>query len=203
MEFVIENDKLLEVQNPDQDVHIPEGVKSLAGDVFNSLKEVRNVWFPSSLVDYHGYRVLLFRHQENIFVHQDNPVFASHEGVLYNRNLTRLLCCPMKKQGTYKLAPSTRTISTDAFCCSSLDEIILNDGLETIERTVFAGRWHMKWIYIPESVSQIDEMAFDGEWTSQGILVKRDSYAHKWARRFHERLYKCVDFDEEADKQKR
>lgn len=32
-----------------------------------------------------GVRVLLFRDQENIFVHQDNPVFSSYDGVLYNK----------------------------------------------------------------------------------------------------------------------
>ncbi|MBQ8958526.1 MAG: hypothetical protein IJ057_08525 [Bacteroidales bacterium] len=94
MEFVIENNKLLEIKKPEKDVHIPEGVTSLDHDVFNSLKEVKNVWFPSSLIDCHGGRVLLFRDQENIFVDPDNPMFSSDEGVLYNKDYTVFTLLP-------------------------------------------------------------------------------------------------------------
>ena len=201
MEFVIENGKLLEVRNPDQDVHIPEGVTGVAPYLFDSLEETKNIWFPASLVNCNEH--VFFKHQENVFVHSDNPVFASHDGVLYDKNQTLLIRCPWKKHGIYKLAPTTKTISTDAFCCSALDEIILNDGLETIEKYAFNGRTDKKGIFIPRSVKSIDARAFTGEWTCQRIIVLKDSYAYQWARIHHERLYECADFDEAADLQRR
>ena len=194
MDFIIENGKLVEIKNPERDIHIPEGVKSLDHDVFNSLNEAKNVWFPKSLVDCQGARVLLFRDQENIFVHQDNPAFSSYDGVLYNKELTVLICCPMKKTGIYKSALTTKCIAEDAFCCSCLQELILNDGLESIERYAFADSNINQWIYIPQSVKHIDKDAFTGEWSNQCILVDKDSYAHCYAKQKDSSVwrYRCI-----------
>lgn len=194
MDFIIENDKLIEIKNPEQDIHIPEGVKSLDHDVFNNLKEAKNVWFPASLVNCRGPRVLLFRDQENIFVHQDNPAYSSYDGVLYNKDLTVLICCPMNKKGIYKSAPTTKSIAEDAFCCSCLDELILNNGLESIGRYAFADSFIHHWIFIPESVCHIDKDAFTGEWSNQCILVVKDSFAHRYAKQKNSSVwrYRCI-----------
>ena len=194
MEFIIENSKLVEIKNPEQDIYIPEGVKSLGHDVFNCLEEAKNIWFPKSLVDCRGARVLLFRNQENIFVHQENPVYSSYDGVLYNKDLTVLICCPMGKKGIYKLAPTTKSIAEDAFCCSSLEELILNEGLESIEQYAFADSNINHWIFIPESVSHIDKDAFAGEWSNQCILVVKGSYAHHYAKQKDSSVwrYRCI-----------
>lgn len=194
MDFIIENGKLVEIKNPERDIHIPEGVKSLDHDVFNSLEEAKNVWFPKSLVDCRGARVLMFRDQENIFVHQDNPVFSSCDGVLYNKDLTVLICCPMKKTGIYKSALTTKSIAENAFCCSSLEELILNDELESIERYAFADSNINHWIFIPESVNHIDKDAFTGEMSNQCILVVKNSYAHRYAKQKNSSVwrYRCI-----------
>lgn len=184
MEFIIENDKLIEIKNPEQDVHIPEGVTSLDHDVFNSLKEAKNVWFPASLINCHGKRVLLFRDQENVFVHQDNPMFSSYDGVLYNKDLTVLLCCPMKKRGAHRLASTTKSIADDAFCCSNLEEVELNDRLEFIGMYAFSDCDYLGRILIPESVKHIDNEAFVGLMgNSHPIMVIRNSYAHYYAKK--------------------
>lgn len=194
MEFIIKDKKLVDIKDPEPDVHIPEGVEKLERDVFNDLKETRNVWFPKSLVDCRGPRVLLFRDQANIFVHPGNPVFSSDDGVLYNKDFSVLLCCPMKKRGSYRTLPMTKTIAEDAFCCSILDELVLNRGLESIERYAFCDSSIHKWVIIPETVKHIDKEAFAGEWNNQCIVVVEGSYAHYYVMYEDNSIwkYRCI-----------
>lgn len=114
--------------------------------------------------------------------------------MLYNKDLTVLICCPMKKTGIYKSALTTKSIAENAFCCSCLQELILNDGLESIGRYAFSDSNIKQWIFIPESVNHIDKEAFTGECSNQCILVVKDSYAHRYAKQKDNRVwrYRCI-----------
>lgn len=191
MEFVINNGVLEDIINPEIDVHIPNGVVKLGRDVFNLNSITKNVYFPASLTDCHNNRSLIFRHQENIFVDSNNPVYSSHNGVLYNKEQTILICCPMGKKGVYKTAPTTKIIEKDAFCCSKLKKLVLNKGLKRIHRWVFADDCIQESILIPRSVSHISSRAFEGEHSSGSIIVYRNSYAHEYAKNIDYVRYRC------------
>ncbi|MBQ8958527.1 MAG: TIGR02452 family protein [Bacteroidales bacterium] len=96
----------------------------------------------------------------------------------------------MNKRGIYKLALTTKMVAEDAFCCSCLDEVVLNDGLESIGRYAFSDNNIRHWIFIPKSVIHIDKEAFVGEWSSQSIVVVKDSYAHYYAKK-NRVQYRC------------
>ncbi|MBE6268014.1 MAG: TIGR02452 family protein [Bacteroidales bacterium] len=198
MEFTIIDNILKDIIEPEIDVHIPEGVVKLSADVFNFNKITKNVYFPASLVDCSEYRSLIFRYQENIYVNDDNPIYSSHNGVLYSKDMMTLLCCPMGKTGTFKTAPTTKEIAQDAFCCSLLDELILNEGLESIHRWAFADSFIKKPILVPQTVKYISKKAFEGEWSGGNVIVYPDSYAHDYAKEVEYVKYTCVPYDDLA-----
>lgn len=65
---------------------------------------------------------------ENIYVDADNPYFTSIDGVLYSKDLTRLVCVPAKK--TAVTIPSTvKTQDSDAFYGGKIPVTVSQSGL--------------------------------------------------------------------------
>lgn len=191
MDFVINNGVLEDIINPETDVVIPLGVTSLSPSAFGSNKVTKNVYFPASLIDCGKHSSICFRHQENIYVDPNNPEYSSYNGVLYNKEQTILINCPMGKKGKYQTSPSTKIIAREAFCCSNLKELVLNSGLKRIHRWAFADDCIQKPILIPRSVSHISSRAFEGEYSFGSIIVYPDSYAHEYAKSIDYIRYRC------------
>ena len=97
----------------------------------------------------------------SISVSQSNPYFTAHDGVLYNKNMTRLIACPSKKEGTLVVPSNVTTIERYAFYdCSSLTSVTIPDSVTTIERYAFYYCSSLTSVTIPDSVTSISGGAF-------------------------------------------
>ena len=121
----------------------------------------------------------------SIFISPNNTVYASVDGVLYNKELTTLIKYPTAKAdatfdipagvtaigfGAFanatnltcvNIPASVQTIETSAFqSCSALTSITIPDGVTTISGGVFANCRSLSSINLPESITSIEENAF-------------------------------------------
>ena len=121
----------------------------------------------------------------SISISPNNTVYASVDGVLYNKNLTTLIKYPVAKVGatfdipasvttigfgafanatnltSVSIPASVQTIETSAFMsCSALTSITIPDGVTTISGGVFANCRSLSVINLPESITSIEENAF-------------------------------------------
>ena len=98
---------------------------------------------------------------QNIIVHDDNPYFASEDGVLFNKDKTAIICYPAGKTETeYSIPNSVETICECAFCFNgSLIKINLPANLKVIEQGAFT-LLKVEEISIPNSVEKIAKEAF-------------------------------------------
>lgn len=189
MDFIIETlglrkGKILKrIIHPETVVKIPEDVTTLDADVFNDLQDVVEVYLPASLIDCSRFRSLLFRHQEMVHVHRDNPMYSSHDGIVYRKDYTEVLSCPMKKTGAYQLLPTTVSIAQQAFCGCNLSEIILNEGLKEIGEGAFCDSVNLEEIRIPSTVEKIGDEAFYMMMSGNiPIVVSKGGYAEFYAK---------------------
>lgn len=68
-----------------------------------------------------------------ILVDEANPNFVSVDGVLYNKDMTKLVSCPEGKTGDFIIPQSVTELQVSALNgCSNLTSITLPDGLKTI-----------------------------------------------------------------------
>lgn len=122
-----------------------------------------------------------------------------YECVQYSADGKELIRFPMDKRGYYVIPNGVEVIGKGAFYGCFCD-IELPYALKRIESHAFSDmRSFDDDIYIPEAVTFIDETAFKGEYTSPGMLVKYNTYAHNFAIK-HKIRYICIDFDEEAER---
>lgn len=101
---------------------------------------------------------------EWIVVDEANPVFKSVDGVLFTKDMTKLVvypCC--RKGGEYVIPDTVKTIGNDAFCDSeALTSVVLPDSLECIDTWAFSGCENLTSVVIPDSVKSIGGWAFSG-----------------------------------------
>lgn len=104
---------------------------------------------------------------------------------------------PRQKKGKYIVPYGVESLGESSLsgCSCELD---LPLSLKRIERWAFSEMGNFDYyIYIPSSVTFIDDKAFESEWCCPGMLVNYQSYAYYFAKA-HGQRYKCVDFDEET-----
>ena len=111
---------------------------------------------------------------EAIEVSPENEYFTSVDGVLYNKDMTEILCYPNSKSslewnddGTYKcggefIFPETvKSVRDNAFyCCHNLYKVVINEGVESIGDMAFIKCTTMAEVTIPSTVKTIGKDAF-------------------------------------------
>lgn len=98
----------------------------------------------------------------SITVSSDNEYYSSLNGVLYNKDQTRLIRCPLGYDVTNYVVPNAvTTIGSSAFNhCRNIEEINIPNSVETIELNAFAYCTSVTSINIPTSVTSIGHYAF-------------------------------------------
>lgn len=104
------------------------------------------------------------RDLENIVIAADHPDFASVDGVMFDKQKTKLLALGAGRRGRYVIPANTTAIGPYAFSlCTHLTSVIIPKGLTDIGgRTggVFQGCSGLQSIDIPESVTNIGQKSF-------------------------------------------
>lgn len=109
---------------------------------------------------------------KNFVVDEENKYFTVEDGILFSKDMTRLLCCPMsngmnegegvlaKGQEGYIIPPSVQKIDADAFYYCRFPHIVLPSKLTYIDSGTFANCTNLKDITIPANVKAIANGAF-------------------------------------------
>jgi len=101
-----------------------------------------SLYFPSEW-DYEAYNNIFAEDYEVFFnisafaVHPDNPKYASDSGVLFNRDMTRLIRYPQGRRGDYVIPASVTEIGELAFACCCLTAVTIPAAVVEIARNAF------------------------------------------------------------------
>lgn len=166
-----------------ENIYLPEALETLGDDAFSFARLSNQVVIPASVVDvgiapFRGcYEVTEF------VVDEKNPKYSSHQGVLFNKDTTVLLCYPSEKAdfhqiplsvnkieskafaGTKKvkeitIPSSVKHIGSEAFYYSNLEKITIEDGLEQIDKLAFYSCENLKTIELPNSLKLLAPEVF-------------------------------------------
>lgn len=106
--------------------NIPSTVTSIVGGAFTNCTNLTDIIFPASVTSI-GLTGSAFDYCTGYFsVDSNNLKFSSYNGVLYNKNQTNLIKCPISINGSYSIPSTVTSIGSSAFSgCSSLTAIII------------------------------------------------------------------------------
>ena len=134
-----ETDIILVPQAVKGDIVLPDGLTSIGHLAFANCSRLTSVTIPDSVIDisyaFHDCSGLMC-----ITVSDNNPAYASVDGILYNKAKTEIIHVPQAIKG----------------------EVIIPDGITSIENWAFNGCRELTSITIPKSVTEIGAFAFNG-----------------------------------------
>ena len=109
----------------------------------------------------------------------DNTHLFSNDGVLFSKDKMTLLVYPCGRSGKYCIPYGTKVIGESAFAESALEEIIIPNTVEKIEKSAFSWARKLKKLTVPSSVQVIASFAITGTPKFQ-VVVEQNSYAQKY-----------------------
>jgi len=118
-------------------VTIGNSVTSIGSQAFSGCTGLTSVTIPSSVTSirnaaFEGCSAL-------ITVDANNPNYSSKDGILFDKNQTTLIQCPISIKGSYIIPSSVTSIASDAFCnCRSLTSVTIPSSVTSIGDYAFA-----------------------------------------------------------------
>lgn len=96
-----------------------------------------------------------------IVVDKNNEVFASSNGILFNKSMTTLIKCPSGFSETkYTIPDSVEKIEQSAFHLANLKEVVISDSVNTIESFAFLYCNSLETLYIGKGLKTVGYGAF-------------------------------------------
>ena len=165
-------------------INLPEGLETIGIQAFCDCDSLKTVTIPSS-VNSIGFGAFEWCDSlTEIKVKSNNAYFTDINGVLYNKDKTKILQYPKAKtQTSYIIPSSVTTVGRDAFEeCENLKSIILPEKLTSIEESAFSSSG-IKTIEMPAGVTTISRSAFNSSFIESIVLpnniVKIDEMAFR------------------------
>jgi hypothetical protein len=178
-------------------VTIPNGVSSIGSSTFYYCTSLTTITIPNSVTNIGLWPFFGCASLKVITVDGLNPVYSSADGVLFDKNQTRLVECPGGKPGNYTIPNSVIIIEIFAFLsctnltsvtipnsvrsigeaafgsCSSLTSVTIPGSLDYIQQQTFSGCTSLTNVTIPNSVNTIGSYAFSSCASLNGIMIPR------------------------------
>lgn len=183
-----------------KEVILEEGIEEIAGRAFDACSKVKEWKLPKSLkrigpCAFSNISVEEFNIPENvesiaatfisssnlsrINVDSNNKYFTSVDGILFDKDSTRLIKYPENRDGnSYEVPNTVKTIDANAFIsCKNLQTIVIADSVEKIGDSAFDGS-KLKTINLGGGITNISNKPFYGAWnlTNINVITENDKY---------------------------
>lgn len=186
--FIIENGVAMKYIGNDQIVVVPEGVTELAPCLFWDNQQIEEVILPKTLINisgdtfYNSHNLKKITIPSNVKYMGNNPFagcpevkiinesafFNMRDGVLYNKDFSRLIYYPIsKKDESYKIIEGCKIVGKHAFyLCDNLKEISIPSSIIKLENNPFSGCTKLKLKNESEFYHICDDVIYDRDYSS-------------------------------------
>jgi hypothetical protein len=140
-------------------ISIPNSITCIGSYAFNGCSGLTNITIPTSVTSIGKYA---FTFTSCLFdVNSNNLNYSSIDGVLYNKDQTTLIQCPVSKTDSFVIPYTVTSIGDGAFeSCSGLTSVSLHNSVTFIGDHAFESCTGLTSFTIPNSVTYIGNYSF-------------------------------------------
>ncbi len=144
-------------------INIPDSVTYIGEYAFEYCSSLTSITIPDSVTSIGKSAFLFCSGLTSITVSDNNKYYKSIDGVLFDKNVQKIIAYPCSKSSNcYAIPDSVTSIENGAFRgCSSLKSITIPDSVTSIGSSAFYGCSSLTSITIPSSVTSIGNSTFD------------------------------------------
>ena len=103
-----------------------------------------------------------------ICIAQDNQYYQSIDGVIFDKELNRIICCPQAKTGMYEIPYGVNEIGLYAFNGSKLTSLFIPDSIMHIE---FAGNGTYDGAFLNDPAPNVTDIYYQGTETEWNQII--------------------------------
>lgn len=139
-----------------------DAVTKIIGGRFFADEALTSVYIPESVIEISIDAFFAAPNLTSINISPNNTVYASVDGVLYNKDFTTLIMYPVAKADkAFKIPATVTTIGTGAFAgATNLKDVSIPASVQTIEMSAFRSCSALTSITIPEGVTTVANQTF-------------------------------------------
>jgi hypothetical protein len=145
-------------------------VISIGQQAFDNCAKLTSVTLPGSVTSIDKLAFTGCKRLKGITVDADNASYSSVDGVLFDKNRTTLVQCPVGRTGSYTIPAGVTRIGDSAFIlCTNLSSVSIGSGVTSIGSWAFAGCDRLKGITVDAgnaSYSSVNGVLFDKNQTT-------------------------------------
>ena len=143
-------------------VAIQSGVTSIGINAFLGCVNLTSVSIPESVTRILNNEFVGCSSLTSIRVDPKNENYCDQNGVLFDKGMTCLTCCPGGVSGNYAIPQGVTSIDGSAFeGCSKLTNVTIPESVTSIGYSAFNGCTSLTSVNIPEGVTYLGSYAFD------------------------------------------
>lgn len=148
-----------------EEVILPDTLVNISGDTFYNSSNLRKVNIPKN-VKFMGNNP--FAGCPNIEVNNESPYFNLVDGILYNRDFTRLIYYPIsKKEDRYEIKEGCRILGKHSFyLCDNLKEVVIPSSIIKLENNPFSGCTKINLVNKSDYYHIDDSVIYDKDYSS-------------------------------------
>ena len=154
-------------------ITIPNSVTAIGESAFANCSALTGIAIPASVTAIDKWAFDGCSKLSSISVASANASFSASDGVLYNKDKSKLLRYPPNKSGSsYTFPGSVRTIGDSAVAsCQNLTRISLTSGVQTIEQYAFDQCANLASLTIPSTVTSVGRYAFRSNYKLKTVVI--------------------------------
>lgn len=154
-------------------ITIPNSVTEIGNYAFYACDNLKTITVPESVAAIGDSAFANCNSLESINVNSKNKNYTSLDGVLYNKDMTLLICYPMNKRDTAFVVPEgVETIGKYAFYNNrKLESIVLSEGVTQIQNNAFEHTFSLADITIPKTLTRVDSDAFTDSLKMENVYI--------------------------------
>ena len=128
------------------------GVETLESQSLGWLKSLKKLDIPACTKEIHNQALVDLKSLESITVNPSNPYFTSDNGILFNKDKTKIIHFPESRTGEYRVPDGVQEIEALCFFWSDLSKITVANTVKKIGARAFGSCRYLESIDLGNGV---------------------------------------------------